>query len=111
MDDARRYAKRRMPRIIFDYVDGAAGDEFANRLNCEQLDRIRLLSQVFVNVDERQMRKTLFGKSWRLPFGIAPMGMCNLICPQADFMLARTAKKFDIPMTLSTMLKVSSIAK
>jgi L-lactate dehydrogenase (cytochrome) len=96
-----------MPRIMFDYVDGAAGDEIANRLNCEQLDRMRLLSRVFVNVDERKISKTLFGKMWGLPFGIAPMGMCNLTWPQADLMLARAAKRFDIPMTLSTMSSTS----
>jgi len=101
--DARRLAKRRMPRIIFDYVDGAAGVEYANSINSQRLQQIRLQPRVLVNVDQRQLSKTLLGKDWDLPFGIAPMGMCNLTWPDADRMLAEAARHFNIPMAQSTM--------
>ncbi len=103
LSDARRLAKRRLPRIIFDYVDGSAGDELTNHFNVSQLDAIRMLPRVLINVEKRNLEKALFGRTWKLPFGIAPMGMCNLTWPDADAMLARAALEYDIPLCLSTM--------
>ena len=105
--DARKYAHRRLPRLIFDYVDGSAGDENASQLNIERLDDLRLLPRVLVNVDERSYRKRLFDETWDLPFGIAPMGMCDLIWPGADAMLARAAVQYNMPLVLSTMASSS----
>jgi len=107
VDDARRAARRRMPKIIFDYVDGAAGNEEANALNQDRLGRIKLLPRVLVNADQRTLSKTVFGTSWGRPYGIAPMGMCNLTCPGADRMLASAAKRLNIPHCLSTMASSS----
>ena len=101
--DARKYARRRLPRTIFDYVDGSAGDERACALNVEMIDALRLLPRVLVNVENRSLQKSLFGETWKLPFGIAPMGMCDLIWPGADTMLTRAAKQYGIPLVLSTM--------
>ena len=101
--DVRSSAKRRMPRIIFDYVDGAAGSEYACELNSKLLDCVRLMPRVLVNVDDRKLGKSLFDREWGLPFGIAPMGMCDLTWPGADKMLAAAAVKYNIPITLSTM--------
>ena len=107
IEDARYYARRRMPKILFDYVDGAAGSEIAKQKNTEQLDQLRLQPRVLVNVNQRKLKKTFLGESWNLPFGIAPMGMCNLTCPGADLMLARAARHYKIPMALSTMSSTS----
>ncbi len=101
--DAREYARRRMPRMTFDYIDGAAIDENACRLNVEKLDQIRLMPRVLINVEKRVLSKTLFGKQWAMPFGIAPMGMCDLTWPGADAMLAQAALEYKIPLVLSTM--------
>ena len=101
--DARQYARKRMPKILFDYVDGAAGSEIAKYHNTEQLDQIRLQPRVLVNVDQRSLKKNFLGRTWNLPFGIAPMGMCNLTCPGADLMLTRASRQYQIPMALSTM--------
>ena len=103
IDGARRAAKRRLPRMMFDFIDGAAGSEIAKRLNQEALDAIRLQPRVLVNVDERSLAKTIFGRKYDLPFGIAPMGMCNLAWPGTDQMLAEAAVKHNLPHTLSTM--------
>jgi L-lactate dehydrogenase (cytochrome) len=100
--DARVQARRRMPRMMFDYVDGAAGNESASRLNCQVLDAIRLLPRVLVNVEERSLTKSFLDREWGLPFGIAPMGMCNLTWPGADAILAQAAVRHDIPLCLST---------
>ncbi|MDJ0779363.1 MAG: alpha-hydroxy acid oxidase [Gammaproteobacteria bacterium] len=105
--DARRLARRRLPRMIFDFIDGSAGEEQCSRLNVDKLDALRLLPRVLVNVEGRKQQKSLFGRSWGLPFGIAPMGMCNLTWPGADLMLADAARKYDIPLGLSTMASSS----
>jgi L-lactate dehydrogenase (cytochrome) len=105
--DARSLAKWRMPKMMFDYIDGSAGNEIACDLNCSALQQIRLLPRVLVNTENRSLGKTLFERRWALPFGIAPMGMCNLTWPGADAMLASAAKHYDIPLVLSTMASSS----
>jgi isopentenyl diphosphate isomerase/L-lactate dehydrogenase-like FMN-dependent dehydrogenase len=105
--DARSAAKWRMPKMIFDYVDGAAGSEFSCEQNSSILDRMRLLPRVLINIEGRRLAKSLFGREWDLPFGIAPMGMCNLTWPGADKMLAAAAVKYGMPVCLSTMASSS----
>ena len=105
--DARKLARRRMPRMTFDYIDGSAGDERACALNVEKIEALRMLPRVLVNVEQRSYRKSIFGQIWDLPFGIAPMGMCNLTWPGADAMLARAAREYGIPLGLSTMASSS----
>jgi L-lactate dehydrogenase (cytochrome) len=105
--DARKYARRRMPKMTFDYIDGSAGEERACALNVEQIEVLRMLPRVLVNVEQRSYRKRIFGQTWDLPFGIAPMGMCNLTWPGADAMLARAARQYGIPLGLSTMASSS----
>jgi L-lactate dehydrogenase (cytochrome) len=105
--DARKYARRRMPRMTFDYIDGSAGDENACRLNIQCLEDLRLMPRVMVNVEQRSYKKQLFDETWQLPFGIAPMGMCDLTWPGADEMLARAACKYGMPLVLSTMASSS----
>ena len=101
--DARRLAKRRLPRMIFDFIDGSAGEERACALNVETIEALRMLPRVLINVENRNYQKTLFEQNWNLPFGIAPMGMCDLTWPGADAMLARAARHYGIPLVLSTM--------
>jgi isopentenyl diphosphate isomerase/L-lactate dehydrogenase-like FMN-dependent dehydrogenase len=105
--DARKYARRRMPRMTFDYIDGSAGDERACALNVEMIEALRILPRVLVNVENRSQQKSLFGETWKLPFGIAPMGMCDLTWPGADAMLARAARQYGMPIVLSTMASSS----
>ncbi len=102
VDDAIRLARRRMPRMMFDYVQGAAGSELGARLNCEALQHIRLNPRVLVNVDGRTLGKRFLGEEMGLPFGIAPMGMCNLVWPGADGILAEQAANHKIPLGVST---------
>jgi (S)-mandelate dehydrogenase len=103
VSDARKFARRRLPRMIFDFIDGSAGEERACELNVEMIEALRMLPRVLVNVENRNHQKALFGQTWNLPFGIAPMGMCDLTWPGADAMLARAATQYGIPLGLSTM--------
>ncbi|NKB62306.1 MAG: alpha-hydroxy-acid oxidizing protein [Gammaproteobacteria bacterium] len=107
VNDAREAARKRMPRIMFDYIDGAAGEEYACGQNISVLDQIRLQPRVLINIENRNLKKTFLGRQWDLPFGIAPMGMCNLTWPGADQMLATAATRYNIPLGLSTMASSS----
>ncbi len=93
--------------MIFDFIDGSAGEEQCCRLNIAKLDELRLLPRVLVNVEGRNQKKTLLGRTWNQPFGVAPMGMCDLTWPGADVMLADAARKYDMPLGLSTMASSS----
>lgn len=100
--DARRLARKRLPRMVFDYIDGAAGDEAAARRNRDALDRLILQPRVLNNVEHRDLGVAVFGEEMGLPFGVCPMGMCNLAAPGADLMLARMAADQRIPLGVST---------
>ena len=102
VDDFRVGAQQRMPRVIFDYVDGAAGFETSSRLNQDVIEQVRLMPRVLVDIRQRKLAKTFLGRTWGLPFGIAPMGMCNLAWPHTDKVFASAAVDHDIPVCLST---------
>ena len=101
-EDARRIARKRLPWMVFDYIDGAAGNGLGDELNQRAIRELRLQTRVLVDVEKRRIGKPIFGMGCQLPFGISPMGMCNLSCPGADLMLARLAAKHDIPIGAST---------
>lgn len=101
-EDARELARRRMPRLIFDFIDGAAGTEGGLALNQAALAALRLMPRVLVDVTRQELGKTLFGRDWDLPFGIAPMGMCDLAWPGTDRAFAAEAKRRGLPVTVST---------
>lgn len=107
IDDARVLARRRLPRMMFDFIDGATGAENAARLNRRSLEHIRLQPRTLVNVENRNPQTTVLNQQWDLPFGIAPMGMCNLTRPVADMAMARAARRHNIPLCLSTAASTS----
>ena len=102
-EDARRLARRRLPWMVFDYIDGAAGEEHGERSNRGALRAVRLQPRVLVDVSERDIGAELFGERTLSPFGITPMGMCNLAAPGADLMLARMAARRRVPLGVSTV--------
>lgn len=103
VEDARLTAKRRLPKMVFDYIDGAAGRELLADENIKAFHQIKLQPRALINVEGRRLETTFLGREWGLPFGIAPMGMCDLAWPGADRKLAVAAGTFNIPLTLSTM--------
>ena len=102
VEEARQRARKRLPRMMFDFVDGASGDESLCDLNSRALDEIRLMPRVLIDVAERDLSSSILGQETGLPFGIAPMGMCALSWPGADQFMAREAAKRRIPICVST---------
>jgi len=101
--DARRLARRHLPWMVFDYIDGAAGAETGAARNRAALDAMTLRPRILTDVSKRSLATTLFGAPAERPFGIAPMGMCNLAGAGADLMLARLAAQYKIPHGVSTV--------
>ena len=102
-EDARLIAKRRLPWMVFDYIDGSAGRETGAVRNRAALDSITLQPRILRDVSSRNLSVPLFGTHAARPFGIAPMGMCNLSAPGADLMLARLAAQYKVPHGVSTV--------
>lgn len=98
----RAAARRRLPRFVFDFVDGGAHGENALERNRQALDAIRLAPRILAGNERRSAAATLLGREIAAPFGIAPIGMANLVRPGADMALARAAATAAIPYALST---------
>lgn len=105
--DLRLIAKRRLPRAVFEFIDGGSEDEITLRENRSAFERIRLVPRVLNDVSAPDMRTTLAGKMAQAPIVIAPMGSCMLAWPQADIAIARAAAALGLPYTLSTMSTTS----
>ena len=101
-EDARIAARTRLPRMIFDFIEGAAGREMATRRNQARFDDILLQPRAMADIGSRASTTRFLGRDYGLPFGIAPMGMCNLAHPQADAQIAQAAVNWRIPVCLSS---------
>ena len=105
--DMRKAAQRRLPRVIFDFVDGAAEDELGKAHNTDALDAVRVTPNYLIDIGKRSQKTNLFGQAWDRPVGIAPTGMSNLLWPNADLCLARAALAANVPYILSTAATTS----
>jgi isopentenyl diphosphate isomerase/L-lactate dehydrogenase-like FMN-dependent dehydrogenase len=106
-EDARRIAARRLPKMIFDFIEGSAGREVSAGRNTRRFDEIMLQPRAMADVAVRSVATRLMGRTYGLPFGIAPMGMCDLSWPGADKHLACAAKHYDVPICLSSAASTS----
>jgi L-lactate dehydrogenase (cytochrome)/(S)-mandelate dehydrogenase len=107
IEDLRQAARRRLPRAIFDFIDGGAEDELTLRDNRQAFERIRLLPRVLNDVSAPRIESDLLGSAVKAPLVVAPMGSCMLAWPEADIAIARAATAHGIPYTLSTMSTTS----
>ena len=110
VEDARQLAKKRMPKLMFDFVDGSSGDEKLCEVNSTALDQIRLEPKVLRNVESRNLKKKIFDIEFDQPFGFSPMGMCNLTWTGADKMLANESIINNVPTCVS-MASSTSLEK
>ncbi len=102
IEDMRRRARRRLPRMVFDFLEGGAGSERGLRRNRDALDEILLNPQRLVAAENRDQSAQLFGKTYAMPLAIAPTGLNGVLWPDGDRALARAAARYDIPFCLST---------
>lgn len=102
VEDYHRRARRILPRMLADYIDGGAGDEALVELNQKALSATRLRPRYLRDVSVRDQRTTLFGHDLPTPLVIGPTGLNGAVRPGGDIALARAAARAGIPFTLST---------
>ena len=101
--DLRRLAQRRLPRIVFDYVDGGAEDEITLRDNCRVFDTIALRPRNAVVTPRADLRTTVLGTTFDLPFLLAPIGSTRMFYPHGEALSAAAAGAAGAGYILSTL--------
>ena len=105
--DLRRIAKKRLPRAIFDFFDGAAEDEITLADNRAAFERVRLAPKMLAGVERIDTSAVILGARSKLPIAVGPTGGIGFGWPFADVGVARAAAAAGIPYTLSTMATAS----
>jgi isopentenyl diphosphate isomerase/L-lactate dehydrogenase-like FMN-dependent dehydrogenase len=101
--DLRRLAKRRLPRVVFDYIDGGADDEVTLRANSRVFETVTLRPRCAVAVPQPSLRTTVLGTTLELPFMLAPVGSSRLFYPLGEVLAARAAGAAGTAYALSTL--------
>jgi (S)-mandelate dehydrogenase len=101
IDDLRKMAKRRLPKIAFDFIEGGVEDENGLQRNESAYSQHRIVPKYMVDNMDPDQKTTLFGREYDSPFGIAPTGAAALFRPGADMMLAEAAVAANIPFIMS----------
>lgn len=101
--DLRRLAKRRLPRMVFDYIDGAAEQEITMRENCAAFDQVLFRPRGAVKMDSCDLKVKLLEHTIGLPFTLAPVGSSRMFWPRGEECAARAAGKARTLYTLSTL--------
>ena len=103
IEDLRRLAQQRVPRMFYDYADSGSWTEGTYRANESDFQKIKLRQRVAVNMEGRDTGALMVGVKTRMPVAIAPTGMTGMQHADGEILAARAAEKFGIPFTLSTM--------
>ncbi len=101
--DFRQAAKRRLPRFLFDYIDGGSYGEDTLRRNVEDLSRIHLRQRVLRDVSNVSLETSWFGKKLGLPVGLGPVGLTGMYARRGEVQAARAARARHVPFCLSTV--------
>lgn len=103
IEDLRRIARRRVPRMFYDYADSGSYTESTYRANEADFQRILLRQRVAVNLEGRSTRSTMLGEPVAMPVALAPTGLTGMQHADGEILAACAAKAFGVPFTLSTM--------
>lgn len=102
LDDMRELARRSLPRIAFDFIDGGADDELCLNRNRDAFSQHRIVPRYLRDVSLRDQTVTLLGRTYASPIGISPTGLAGLWRPDADLMQAAAARDANVPFLLSS---------
>lgn len=101
VEDLRRMAKRRTPKVAFDFIEGGVEGEAALARNISAFERHYLLPRYLIDVSQIDQTTPLFGRTWGSPFGFAPTGAAGLFRLKSDLNLAAAAAQANIPYIMS----------
>ncbi len=102
IEDLRRLAKKRLPKAVFEFVDGAAHDERTLAANRRDFERIWFAPHVLVDVGERRQAVRVLGQQYSSPFVMGPTGLAGMLWPEGDIATARATAKAGVGYCLST---------
>lgn len=102
IEDLRQLAKRRLPRVLFDFIDGGAYDEITLNANVADLARVRFRPKVLVDVSRRSLESTVLGQKLSLPIILAPVGSAGAFSRRGEEAAARAAARCGTTLCLST---------
>jgi L-lactate dehydrogenase (cytochrome) len=103
IEDLRVLAKKRVPRMFYDYADVGSWTESTYRANEADFQKIKLRQRVAINMDNRNLASTMIGQAVAMPVALAPVGLTGMQHADGEILAARAAKAFGVPFTLSTM--------
>ncbi len=103
VEDLRLLAKKRVPRMFYEYADGGSWSEETYRSNQSDFSGIKLRQRVAVNMEHRTLKSTMAGEEVAMPVALAPVGLVGMQHADGEILAARAARKFGVPFTLSTM--------
>ncbi len=101
--DYRELARRRLPRFLFDYVDGGSYAEVTLRRNVSDLQDVALRQRILRDVSQPELGTTLFGQAMKLPVMLAPIGLAGMTARRGEVQAARAAEAAGVPFILSTV--------
>ena len=102
IEDLRRSAKKRLPKAVFEFVDGAANDERTLAANRRDFEQIFFAPHMLVDVGERRQAARILGQEFSSPFVFGPTGLAGVLWPQGDIATARATAKAGVGYCLST---------
>jgi L-lactate dehydrogenase (cytochrome) len=103
IEDLRVLARKRVPRMFYDYADAGSWTESTYRANEEDFAKIKFRQRVAVNLADRTTRSTMAGQQVAMPVALAPTGLTGMQHADGEILAARAAERFGVPFTLSTM--------
>lgn len=103
IEDLRVLAKRRVPRMFYDYADAGSWTESTYRANETDFAAIKFRQRVAVNLVDRSLKSTMVGQDVAMPVALAPTGLTGMQHADGEILAARAAEKIGVPFTLSTM--------
>lgn len=103
VDDYRALARKRLPRFLFDYIDGGATEEQTLKANEEAWQQVHPRQRVLRNVEETSTQTTLFGENCSMPVVCAPVGLAGMMATRGEVQGIKAANRLQVPFTLSTV--------
>ena len=103
INDLKRLAKKRLPRMFYDYVDSGSYSQSTYEENEKDFKKIKLRQRVGNDISKTNLKKKFIDIEYKLPFGFSPCGMGGMLYPNGEIHVAKACEKYGIPYILSTM--------
>ena len=101
INDLKNIAKKRLPKMFYDYVDSGSWSESTYLSNENDFKKIKLRQRVGINIQKRSLKTQILGETYALPLGLSPTGMGGMLYPDGEILVAKACEEKNIPYILS----------